>query len=270
MITKNVMLLLMMITTLGTFNKNVFAAEDKIINQWDSLKASYFNEQIVLHEPNQVKVTSPEKAENPSIVPVDIDIQLINEDIHAVYLFVDANPIPLAIELINNYPSPIFKLQTRIRLDKSSEVRVIVNTTSGKFFMNSTSVRTTGGGCGGTVMYDETKLRSSAGQVKMKIANETLSESLYAKSLTFHIKHPMRTGFERTFQGYYAKAWFIDEVKINNIEKTLLTIKIGPSISADPIFKLYNIEEKNQFFDGNISLLIKDNEGKVYRDNIIK
>lgn len=254
----------MIVTTLVTLNKDVFAAEDKVINQWDSLKASYFNGQTVLHQPNQIKVTSPEKAENASMVPVDIDIQLVDEDIDALFLFVDANPIPLAIELNNHYPSRLFKMQTRIRLDKSSEVRVIVNTTSGKFFMNSTSVRTTGGGCGGTVMYDETNLRSTAGQVKMKIADETLNDSLHAKSLTVHIKHPMRTGFERTFQGYYAKAWYIDEVKLNHQKNTFMTIKIGPSVSADPFFKLYNLNEKNQFFDETVSLQIKDNEGKVF------
>jgi len=243
-----------------------------IVDNWRAIQAAYFNEKHVfmLDEDSiygqstskQIEIEAPAQAEDASLVPFSFKVHLKQADIEKIYLFTDANPILLTATFNVTQPSKNFSVATRIRLEKNSIVRVIVQTTLRELLMSTVGIKTPGGGCGGGGVADETALRASAGQMKLRFHQEN---SINNDFFSFYIKHPMRTGFERTPQGYYAKAWFINRLDFISNDKNFLTIDVGPGISADPYFKLMLPSASLSPIEVNAS----DNEGKTFQQKFI-
>jgi sulfur-oxidizing protein SoxY len=229
-----------------------------IINQWDVIKESYFSHQTVTHADHEISIEAPAQAEDAALVPFAFVVKLTNEPIETVYVFTDANPILLTATLHMEAQQKEFKLATRIRLEANSLVRVIAKTNSGKLLMKSVAIKTPGGGCGGGEMTDEAKLRATAGQIKMRWFKPGEKEQA---SLALHIKHPMRTGFERTFQGYFAKAWFIQKLDFFINNQPYFKAILGPGISADPYLRFHLPEQKIDV----LQVEVIDNEGQHFQ-----
>jgi sulfur-oxidizing protein SoxY len=229
-----------------------------IINQWETIKISYFNDKAVQDAQESILIEAPEQAEDAAMVPFAFKVNLKDGNISKVYLFTDANPILLTATFNFKMPQQSVDLATRIRLEKNSVVRVIVQTQDGRVLMKSAEIKTPGGGCGGGEMTDEAKLRASAGKMKMRWIKP---EEKGSGSFVLNIKHPMRTGFERTFQGYFAKAWFIQNIDFLIDHKPYLEALLGPGISADPYFR-FNLPEQKM---GVLHVDAKDNEGQFFQ-----
>lgn len=229
-----------------------------IVDQWDVIKSTYFNDQSVLDAQTQIEIEAPLQAEDAAIVPFSFKVNLQDDFINKVYVLTDANPILLTATLSMIVPQKTLNVSTRIRLEKNSMVRVIAKTQNGHTLMKTVAIKTPGGGCGGGAMTDEATLRASAGSMKIRFIK---SESNEKAGFALNIKHPMRTGFERTFQGYYAKAWFIENVDFLIDGKLYLHALLGPGISADPYLK-FNLPQKSAEV---IRVEIKDNEGKLFQ-----
>lgn len=243
------------------FLANISASAAPIVEQWAVIQESFFpNVKVLSASQTQISIQAPKQAENAAIVPFAFDITLPDDKIKSVHLFTDANPI-LHTATFNLLRNPQrFRLATRIRLEKNSIVRVIVETVSGQHLMQTVAIKTPGGGCGGGAMTNEAKLRAEAGKMKLKWLKP---EEDGTQPLVLLIKHPMRTGFERTFQGYYAKAWFMEKVKIKADEQLVIDAKLGPGISADPYLKIaHTLPNRTK-----VSVEITDNEGKSFTNN---
>ncbi len=230
-----------------------------IVNRWEEIRTAYFNDQVVVDAKDQVSIQAPLQAENAAVVPFVFQVKLKHDNIGKVYVFTDANPILLTTTFTMKVPQSDFHLSTRIRLEKNSVVRVIVQTKTGKLLMKTVEIKTPGGGCGGGAMTDEAKLRATAGKMKMRFIKAGEQEN---GSFILNIKHPMRTGFERTFQGYYAKAWFIEQVTFSFHHQPYFFALLGPGISADPYFRFGLPEDANGVFQVDV----QDNEGKRFQE----
>ncbi|PPC88563.1 MAG: quinoprotein dehydrogenase-associated SoxYZ-like carrier [Methylotenera sp.] len=228
-----------------------------IIDNWPIMQSAFFANRVVEEGVNQIIITAPVQAEDAALVPVTFELVDDNLQYKWMYVFIDANPIPLTATL--HFPSNThhFKLSTRVRLESNSILRVIAETRSGQLLMASVAIKTAGGGCGGGGLSDESALRASAGKMKFK---QTADAMTGIKTVALNIKHPMRTGFERTAMGYYAKAWFINRLDLSVDNKPILNADLGPGISADPYFQFDFTTET-----GYINIEAKDNEGKLYQ-----
>ena len=234
-----------------------------IVDHWRVIQEAFFNDKTVLEDGGsldigQIKIEAPVQAEDASLVPFAFKVTLKESNLVKVYLFTDANPILHTATFHLLQPSQTFSVATRIRLEKNSVVRVIAETEAGQLFMATTGIKTPGGGCGGGGTADEATLRASAGQMKLRFNQEALTG---LSAFSFHIKHPMRTGFERTTQGYYAKAWYINRLHFSDLHSAFLHIDVGPGISADPYFKLMTPKA----FSGSLQIEAADNEGQSFQ-----
>lgn len=232
-----------------------------IANQWPTIHAAYFNQQKVEEDHEAIQLEAPSHAENPAIIPFAWRVQLENDTIEELSIFSDGNPIVHTATFKLNVPSSQFSGNTRLRLDQNSLVRVVIKTTKNRFLMKAIVIKTPGGGCGGAAMTDEATLRETAGRVKIKLQPNTKGNSA---QLNIHLKHPMRTGFERTFQGYYSKAWFMATMQLAVDEKSILEIILQPGLSADPYFSL----ELPWSDLKSLNLRMTDNEGKEFNQAV--
>ena len=180
------------------------------VEQWAVIKDSFFPAVAVKNAGAAISIHAPTQAENAAMVPFSFKIALPEDRIQSIHLFTDANPILHTATFYLPQTPQHFHLSTRIRLEKNSIVRVIVQTVSGDYLMQTAAIKTPGGGCGGGAMTNEAKLRAEAGKMKVKFLSPGKDGT---QPFVLMIKHPMRTGFERTFQGYYAKAWFMENLR---------------------------------------------------------
>lgn len=228
-----------------------------IVNQWAAIQSAFFADKTIQHQPLDIQIEAPSQAEDAAIVPVTIEVHLPASYITRVHLFTDANPIVHTATFVPQQPMHQFKLSTRIRLESNSHFRVIAEDDAGQLLMNDVVIKTPGGGCGGGISSDEARLRASAGEMKVQSHRSGLSG---LPELSFHIRHPMRTGFERTAQGYYAKAWYMQHLAFQLDTVPWLKATLGPGISANPYLR-FSLEATEAH---QLSIEAKDNEGQVF------
>ncbi len=238
----------------------VSSAHAAPVDAWPTLREAFFAGKTLQESPAPVRLEVPPTAENPALVPVRM--VAIRPGIKRVWLLVDANPVPMTATLSLLRDIPDFEFETRIRLEKSTRVRVVVEDVHGQYSMTSVEVRTPGGGCGGGLDGDEAKLRAEAGRIKIRHEPSAPSTTNPASGRwVLMIKHPMRTGFERTTQGYYAKPWYIRQVQIAQGGQPLLNADLGVGISADPWITLPALSN----LPAELRVSASDNEGNVYQ-----
>lgn len=234
-----------------------FVVAAPAINSWEAIRAAYYPAQEIAQTDSEIIIDAPEQAEDSAIVPVTITAKLLHDTVKRVDIFTDANPILFTASFTPQMKSQFFQVATRVRLDNSSYLRVIVEDSAGKKRMRTIPIKTPGGGCGGGIDPDEAKLRAESGKMKLRFMPKE-------NAVTVNIKHPMRTGFERTSMGYYAKAWFIQNVALKLNGETWLKAELGPGVSADPYFKLFLDDAQMRAGKHIIQLDVRDNEGNVF------
>ncbi len=92
-----------------------------------------------------IKFKTPEIAENGAIVPVTIDY---SGTAKRIAIFVESNRHPLAAAFDIHAKGTSY-VSTRIKMNKSSNVHAVVETTDGKILGIGKEVKVTIGGCGG-------------------------------------------------------------------------------------------------------------------------
>jgi sulfur-oxidizing protein SoxY len=93
-----------------------------------------------------IAIRAPDIAENGAVVPVDITSNIPGT--RSISLFVDKNPFPYIGTFDVSKGSEPY-VHVRIKMGKSSDVRVVVAAADGKYYQASKEVKVTIGGCGG-------------------------------------------------------------------------------------------------------------------------
>lgn len=94
---------------------------------------------------DQISLKAPEIAENGAVVPLEINTTL--ENVESISIVVPKNPRPLAASF-EMLPGTLPYVACRIKMGETSDVTVVVRTSSG-LFSTSKQVKVTIGGCGG-------------------------------------------------------------------------------------------------------------------------
>lgn len=235
---------------------------------WPLIQNAFFKARNI-SDVSFIQISAPKGAENPSQVPVTISINKQPLDpIVNLYLFVDANPIPMVAEFNFPYHFERLNLSTRIRVENDSNFRVIGESKSGKLFM-AKSVIHAGGGCAGNIVDDETEVRASAGKVKFQF-NFPFRFTEVA-SATFQVKHPMYTGLQYDIKTKIKRtAFFLKKADFLINSDAILKVNFGVGTAENPYLK-FEFDLPAIFKDskeGTVKILLEDNEGKLTTESI--
>jgi sulfur-oxidizing protein SoxY len=250
-----------------TFSSSVFAEADSKL--WPVLKEAFF-EKREIKEVDFIKIDAPTRAESGAQVPITYKIDNFLSNgvvIKKLYVFVDANPIPLTSTyhftdaLSDTKKQAQFELSTRIRFETDSYVHLVGESEAGQLFFTSREIRASGG-CGSTDNGDEAAIRAAVGNIKLKVGE--LDEPVKLGSpayVTFNIKHIMRTGLQRdaATQGYYP-AFYIKKTTFTYNSKPLFSVDIGVGTAEDPYIKFNFVPDAM----GTLAVTAADNEGKIF------
>lgn len=232
---------------------------------WPIIKEAFFQQRHI-SSTDLIQLSVPLGAENAGQVPITLSVNnQLQDAINKVYIFIDANPVPLAV----TYHFPQFfnqlTVSTRVRLDSDSNIRVIAETLSGRLLMSTARVNA-GGGCAGSVTEDDAVVRASAGTIRFQLnAPYKLHETA---SATLQIKHPMYTGLQTDAKTRQRKpAFYVKNVDIRFDELSVMQMMLGVGTSENP-YILFNFDLPEGLIKNvvkKVDITTEDNDGKVVR-----
>lgn len=233
-------------------------------NVWPVLKQSFFDNKPIAHS-DLMKLEGPKRAESGAQVPITltVDKPLSDSDaIKKVYLFVDANPIPLTATYHFTPLNGKAQISTRIRMEQDSFLHAVGETADGKLFVTEVAIRAAGG-CGGAVDGDDAAIRAASGKIKMSVDNPVRKSE--ANAATFLIKHPMFTGLQRDLaSGGYKPAFYINKVLFSYNDQTVMQVDFGVGVAEDPYLKFFFVPDAA----GVLKVTADDNEGKTFSHQV--
>ena len=231
---------------------------------WPVLKQSFFGNKTIEHV-DFIKLEGPKRAESGAQVPITLTIEKplnVSDAIKKVYLFVDANPIPLTATYHFTPLSGKAQISTRIRMEQDSFLHAVGETADGKLYLTELPIRAAGG-CGGAVDGDDKAIRAAAGKIKLNA--EMPAKLGEANPATFLIKHPMFTGLQRDLaSGGYKPAFFISKVSFSYNDKPVMHVNFGVGVAEDPYLRFFYMPETA----GVLKVVAEDNEGLSFTHSI--
>jgi len=132
----------------GTAGPGMPQPEEKVAQTLKRL----FGDRPLLPAGDRIKFEAPMIAENGSVVPmrVDVDLPMTKDDyVRNIYLISDKNRRPLNAQFALTPDAGKASVGTNIRLASSGDVRAIAETSKGVLYEAKREVKVTVGGCGG-------------------------------------------------------------------------------------------------------------------------
>ena len=255
-------LLVSAILMAGAANADAIKNPMKDGETWDLLKEDVVGEAALLDGTKLFTVDAPYRAHDAATVPLLIKQNMASgETITRLAIVVDENPAPVVAEFELDPLIGRLDLETRVRVDQYSNIRVIAQTADGKSYMNGRFVKASGG-CSAPALKDMESALANAGKMRMKLfdaaATANASERRQAQVM---IRHPNYSGMQRNqITQLFIPAFFISEMEVFQGDERLFKMEGGISISEDPVFRFsYTPNGANEF-----RVIAKDTDGNVF------
>jgi sulfur-oxidizing protein SoxY len=201
------------------------------------------------------------KLDDSSTVPIMVNAlmdQTEDKFIKTLYLVIDRNPIPTAGVFRFKPEAGKVKLETRLRFEKFSFIRAIVETNSGELYMDQRWVQVAGGCSAPSGKNADDPL---LGKMRFRMDDQIrLNEP---NLVQFQIKHPNESTLASDLEPGYA-ARFIDKVAVDYNGKSIMSGDINFSLSDNPIFKFYFSPQA----EGVLSVRAEDTHDTVFTDSV--
>ncbi len=246
-----------------SFSSTVLAeASDQL---WPVVKESFFAGKNI-ETVDFIKMEGPPKrAESGAQVPLTLTVDKplnATDAVRKIYLFVDANPIPLAATYHFTPLSGKAQISTRIRMETDSYLHAVGETADGRLVMSAITIRASGG-CGGPVDGDEATIRAASGKIKMSVEQPVKFGE--PNPATVMIKHPMFTGLQRDLvSGGYRPAFYMKRLDVSYNGKPVMNVDFGVGTAEDPYLRFFYQPEGA----GTMDVKATDNEGKEFAHHI--
>ncbi len=222
------------------FSKNALSD----IDPWPYLHKQYFQNRDINENSSYVKLYTPELAADASLVPISIRLSPeIIRDLKKLYLIIDRNPDPYAMEIEFQEGFEQIKsdnertINTRVRVNNFSEIRAVLETKDKKLYMDTSFVAGSGGCSSPPSMNLEDALKD-LGKIKIKMLQDTNISENWRQAI-IKIRHPNFTGMQPTSKNEdgFIPARYINKVLVKYGETPMMIIHSGITISENPSFR---------------------------------
>jgi sulfur-oxidizing protein SoxY len=203
--------------------------------EWEQLRGKLFGTRPIDTSRSRVQLIVPLRAAYGASVPVKIvsqQPQLPDLYVKKMVLLVDKNPSPVAavIEL-----TPLVgqaDLETRLRVDEYSHIRVIAEMSNGELHMDSRYVKVSGG-CSAPPNRDQLH---NIGKTLLKTPEGVKLNAPTAVDL--QVVHPNDTGFElNNVTVMFIPPHFVRSIKVTYAERRIFDAELDFSIAENPAFR---------------------------------
>ncbi|WP_299130090.1 quinoprotein dehydrogenase-associated SoxYZ-like carrier [uncultured Amaricoccus sp.] len=204
---------------------------------WDEIRVDVVGDGPILDGADLLRLEAPTRAEDAAIVPIHITQLEGTAPITRLTLVVDENPAPVvAVFDFGPAMGPI-DLETRIRVNVYSNVRVIAQTADGQLHMTGRFVKASGG-CSAPASKDAAAALAALGKMKARWFDATPSQAGTRREAQVMLRHPNYSGLQRNqITHLFIPAKFVNLMEVRQGSELLFSMEGGISISEDPTFR---------------------------------
>ena len=209
---------------------------------WNELASDVIGDVAPKDGSGLFSVDAPYRAHDAAIVPVHITQSLTSsERINKMTIVVDENPSPVVATFEFGPDMGHIDLETRVRVDLYSNIRVVAETEGGDLWMNGRFVKASGG-CSAPALKGMEAALANAGKMRLKVFDDAAVQNVAAssgrKQAQVMIRHPNYSGMQRNqVTQLFIPAFFVHELEVFQGESRLFRMEGGISISEDPVFR---------------------------------
>ena len=203
--------------------------------EWERLREKMFGARKIETNSGRVSLVVPLRAAYGASVPVKI-ISRLPQTAHLyvkrLYIVVDKNPSPVAAVFDLTTEVGQADLETRLRVDEYSHVRVVSELSNGELHTDSRYVKVSGG-CSAPPNRDQLNL---LGKTLLKLPEGVKMNVPTAVDL--QVVHPNDTGFElNNVTVMFIPPHFVRSIKVTYAEARIFEAELDFSISENPAFR---------------------------------
>lgn len=232
---------------------------------WLDLRETLFGSRPIEDGGALLSLTAPIRADDPALVPVEIGdlgpAETANP-IKALTLIVDENPAPVAAVFSLSPDAHVSALETRIRVNAYSFLRVIAETADGSLHMVKRYVKATGG-CSAPASKNADEAIASLGQMRLR-HYPAKDEAAAASEVQLQIRHPNYSGLQMDqVTGLYRPAHYVTTIRIAADAKPVMSVEGAISLSENPTLRFtYRPNGAH-----TLSAHVEDTEGNVFEQS---
>lgn len=242
------------------------ARADESEKSWGELRGTLFGDRAIKDGDALISLTAPVRADDPALVPVEIaDLRAGSAPgsrIKTVTLIVDENPAPVAAVFSLSPDAGVTALDTRIRVNAYSFLRVIAETEDGVLHMVKRYVKATGG-CSAPASKNADEAIRSLGQMKLR-QYQAKDAGGDTREVQLQIRHPNYSGLQMDqVTGLYRAAHYVQTIRITADGKPLMDIEGAISLSENPSLRFrYRAQDAK-----TLAAHVEDTEGNVFEQS---
>lgn len=248
--------------------RTVKAAENPMVasETWDVLRPDVTDQTEFLDGESLMFFQAPNSAYDAGAVPISIrQKRNSGERITGLSIIVDENPAPLVANFELGPLIGDLYLETRVRYDQPSNVRVIAQTDADKTYMIGRFVQAAGG-CVTVVGGDPLAALKTIGEIRLRQfdAKGGMSgqSSGNVRKAQLMIRHPNFTGMQQMpGSDEFIEPRFIDNIEVRLGDEVLFRMTGGFSISEDPSFRFSYVENGAQ----QLTVRATDTSGAIFQ-----
>ncbi|RZU02971.1 quinoprotein dehydrogenase-associated SoxYZ-like carrier [Rivibacter subsaxonicus] len=203
--------------------------------EWEKLRTALFQQREIATDSGRVKLIVPLRAAYGASVPVKV-VSLLPQTpalyVKRLTLLIDKNPSPVAAAFELTPEIGQADLETRLRVDEYSHVRVIAELSNGELHMDSRYVKTSGG-CSAPPNRDQLH---NIGKMQFKLPEGVKAGAPTPVELT--VVHPNDTGFElNNITVMFIPPHFVRSIRASYGGRKLFDADLDFSVSENPSFR---------------------------------
>ena len=203
--------------------------------EWDRLREKMFGTRKIDAASGRVQLLVPLRAAYGASVPVKIVSKLPqapNLYVKRLYIVVDKNPSPVAAVFDLTTEMGQADIETRLRVDEYSHVRVIAELSNGELHTDSRYVKVSGG-CSAPPNRDQLH---NIGKTLLKLPEGVKLNAPTAADL--QVVHPNDTGFElNNVTVMFIPPHFVRSIKVTYADRKIFDADLDFSIAENPAFR---------------------------------
>ncbi len=228
------------VAVISTLAVEASAADPDENASWLQLKPLLFGERTIhRHATEVLQLFVNQRADDAAVVPVMVRTYVKQKPeryIKHVYLIIDENPSPFGVKFTMTPRSGRADVETRVRMERSSPIRVIAEMNDGSLWMDSAMVYGAGG-CSAPISGGAAD--SSIGKMRLK-TDAILANAGEAVPAELMIKHPQITGMSTNI---ILEPHFVRQVNVYYADELVMTADVDFTISENPVFRFYFLPE---------------------------
>lgn len=233
---------------------------------WNKLRTSFFAGKPIDENASAiVELDAPIRAEDAAVVPISIRTKITQTPeryIRKLHLVVDKNPSPIGASFTLTPDSGRADIETRIRIEEYTPVRVVAEMNDGKLYVAQKYVKAAGG-CSAPAGKDLAEAKARMGKMRLRTEGDVeLGKPVLAQLM---VSHPNISGLAMDqVTRMYAPAHFVRTVKVAYAGKEVLSADVDFTISENPNFRFYFTPQK----EGELVAKIVDSEELTFETSM--